>query len=109
MTNPTSRRTFFKKLLILSSTIATAPNLLFIDSEKHVNIPLIDYHVHLSRNFSIEQAVKLAKDRNIKFGIVEHPGYNYKLRANDQLQQYINHLRQYPVLRKNFIRENNLL
>ncbi len=97
MTNPTSRRDFLKNSLILSSAITTVPNLLFGNSEKYKNIPLIDYHVHLSRNFSIEQAVKIAKDRNIKFGIVEHPGYNYKIRTNDHLQQYINQLREYPV------------
>ena len=96
MDNPTSRRSFLKKSFIISSALTTAPNLLFSDSEKHSNIPIIDYHVHLSRNFDIEQAVELAKKRNIKFGIVEHPGYNYRIRTNNHLRQYISHLRQYP-------------
>jgi len=97
MSYPTSRRSFLKRSLIISSALTTAPRLLFSDSGNYTNIPLIDYHVHLTRSFDIKQAVELAEKRNMKFGIVEHPGRNYAIRTNDHLQQYISRLRQFPV------------
>ena len=58
---------------------------------------IIDYHVHLTNDFQIDQAVKLAQSRNMRFGIVEHPGPNQRVQTNDDLRQYLNQLGQYPV------------
>jgi len=46
------RRYFIKKSAIASS-IALAPNLIFSMSNIEDEIPLIDYHVHLNRNLSL--------------------------------------------------------
>jgi len=61
------------------------------------NLPAIDYHVHLTGTFTIDDAVDLAKRRGMKFGIVEHPGQNSAIRTDDDLRAYIERLRQYPV------------
>lgn len=61
------------------------------------NFPLIDYHVHLTDDFTIDEAVELSARRQVKFGIVEHPGPQYHLQNDDDLQQYIDRLRNYPV------------
>lgn len=97
MDNPTSRRSFLKETFVITSVLTSAPTPLFSNSKMDLNFPLIDYHVHFGRDFNIEQAVELSKRRNIKFGIVEHPGSHYRIKNNDDLQEYINHLRQYPV------------
>ena len=57
----------------------------------------INYHVHLSRSFSVAQAAKLSKASGIKFGIVEHPGRGYKITDDNALEQYIKMLEPYPV------------
>ena len=54
----------------------------------------INYHVHLSRSFSVAQAAKLSKASGIKFGIVEHP---YRITDDRALDQYIKMLEPYPV------------
>lgn len=59
--------------------------------------PVTDYHVHLSEQLSIEQAVNLGKERGVNIGIVEHPGPGYKINTDDDLQHYIDTLRRYPV------------
>ena len=59
--------------------------------------PVADYHVHLSDHLSIEQAVNLSKERQIRIGIVEHPGPGNKLNSDADLKQYIDTLRAYPV------------
>ena len=59
--------------------------------------PVADYHVHLSPELSIEQAVSLGKERQVQIGIVEHPGPGYKIQTDADLRQYIDGLRHYPV------------
>jgi histidinol phosphatase-like PHP family hydrolase len=59
--------------------------------------PLVDYHVHLTDQFTIDMAVDLAQKRNAKFGIVQHPGPQFGLATDDDLRAYIDRLREYPV------------
>ena len=62
-----------------------------------VQFPLIDYHVHLTEQFTLEMAVGLSKSLNVKFGIVEHLGPQFGLETDDDLMRYIDNLRKYPV------------
>jgi histidinol phosphatase-like PHP family hydrolase len=62
-----------------------------------ISFPLIDYHVHLTDEFTIEAAVVLSQKTGVKFGIVEHPGPRYGLKNDDELSKYIETLRGYPV------------
>lgn len=64
---------------------------------KTMNFPLIDYHVHLTEQFTIDMAVKLSSELNVKFGIVEHPGPYTGIQSDDDLLRYIDNLRKYPV------------
>ena len=96
MENVLNRRDFMMKSTI-ASTVAFFPKSLLGMRHESVGFQLIDYHVHLSLNFSIEQAVELAKSRNVKFGIVEHPGFQNAIKNDDDLKAYINKLKKYPV------------
>lgn len=58
--------------------------------------PLVDLHVHLTREFPIERMVKLAEERNATFGIVEHPA-PWAINDDADLRRYIEGLRPYPV------------
>jgi len=62
-----------------------------------MDFPLIDYHVHLTDQFTIEMAVNLSAERGVKFGIVEHPGPVSGIQSDADLLRYIERLRQYPV------------
>jgi histidinol phosphatase-like PHP family hydrolase len=59
--------------------------------------PVADYHVHLGPTLSIDQALQLGKERGVQIGIVEHPGPDYPIKTDADLQKYIDNLRQYPV------------
>jgi histidinol phosphatase-like PHP family hydrolase len=59
--------------------------------------PVADYHVHLSPELSIEQAVALGKERGVHIGILEHPGPGFPINSDADLKQYIDRLRKYPV------------
>lgn len=84
----TTRRDFIKKSVVAGS-IALSPNLLFSMSNKEDEIPLIDYHVHPSRNLTIEDAVANFKSKKMKFGIVEHPGRRTNIFDDQSLLSYI--------------------
>jgi histidinol phosphatase-like PHP family hydrolase len=58
---------------------------------------IIDYHVHLSDDLTVEQAVALAERRGMKFGVVEHPGAKSPIRTDADMRAYIRRLRAYPV------------
>jgi hypothetical protein len=62
-----------------------------------MSFPLIDYHVHLTEQFTIEMAVKLSGELNVKFGILEHPGPHTGIQTDADLIRYIENLRKYPV------------
>ncbi len=59
-------------------------------------IPLVDLHVHVTREFPIERMVKVAEERNATFGIVEHPA-SWAIKDDADLRRYIEGLRQYSV------------
>jgi histidinol phosphatase-like PHP family hydrolase len=59
--------------------------------------PLVDYHVHLTEQFTIDVAVDLSLKRGVRFGIVEHPGPLFGLGTDRDLEAYIRTLREYPV------------
>lgn len=58
--------------------------------------PVVDFHVHLD-NSSIDQVLPLSKERNVKFGVVEHAGtkeniYPVVLSNDDELKEYLRKL-----------------
>jgi hypothetical protein len=58
--------------------------------------PLVDLHVHLTPEFPIERMVKLAQERGVTFGIVEHPA-PWAIKDDADLRRYVEGLRRYPV------------
>jgi hypothetical protein len=65
--------------------------------EPDLAFTVIDYHVHLSEQLTIDAAVALAAERGQQFGIVEHPGASFGIETDTDLQAYIERLRRYPV------------
>ena len=93
-----SRRKFLKHGVGVVMTFANMPVLASQDNTTfEIDFPIADLHVHLSGQLSIEQAMQVAKDRGVKFGIVEHPGHNYKIKTDQDLKQYIDMLAPHPV------------
>ena len=59
--------------------------------------PLVDFHVHLEGDMTLEKAIKLSEMRNVKFGVVEHGGVGQPIDGDDALKRYIERLDGYPV------------
>jgi len=67
------------------------------EAPPELDFPVADLHVHLSGRLSIERAVQVAGERRVKFGIVEHPGHNYRIKTDQDLRRYLDMLEPYPV------------
>ena len=67
-----------------------------LSSADGLGFPLLDLHVHLD-NSSLDQVLPLARDRGVKFGIVEHAGtrenqYPVVLSTDSELSAYLDRL-----------------
>lgn len=66
--------------------------------------PVVDYHVHINPQFSLDDAIALSEERGEKLGIVEHAGFRENhypsILSNDaELQGWIARLEGKPVFK----------
>jgi len=90
------RRVFLRNAGMAAGMMAATPLLANIKAADDYDFPLMDLHVHTTDQFTMEQIMKIAEERKVKFGIVEHPAV-WAIRNDEDLKKYIDKLRQYPV------------
>lgn len=61
------------------------------------DFPLVDYHVHLKGGLTLAQAIRNAKERNMKFGIAENCGLGFKVTDDEKLKPFLDMLEGKPV------------
>jgi histidinol phosphatase-like PHP family hydrolase len=90
------RRTFLRNAGMAAGVMAASPLMGNFAKADESDFPLIDLHVHLTGQFTIDHVMKLAEERKVKFGIVEHPA-EWAIKDDADLKKYIEKLRKYPV------------
>jgi histidinol phosphatase-like PHP family hydrolase len=90
------RRTFIKNAGLTGGMMLMSPLFTNVKTPEEYNFPLMDLHVHLTNEFTIDMVMDIAKTRNVKFGIVEHPA-DWAIKDDADLKRYIDKLRKYPV------------
>jgi histidinol phosphatase-like PHP family hydrolase len=90
------RRTFIKNAGLAGGMMLMSPLLNPLKATEEYDFPLMDLHVHLTNDFTIDMVMAIAKTRNVKFGIVEHPA-DWAIKDDADLKRYIDKLRKYPV------------
>lgn len=92
-----NRREFVKSALYTSASLFALPVFASDVREKNADLQVMDLHVHLTNSFTIEKAMEVARQKKMKFGILEHPAPDGWIRSDTELKQYIDNLRKYPV------------
>jgi hypothetical protein len=89
------RRTFIKNVGLAAGMAAVSPILGNVNINSFDDFPLMDLHVHLTDNFTIDQIMDISKKNNVQFGVVVNPGYG--VYDDNSLKNFIDKLRPYPV------------
>jgi len=62
-----------------------------------VDFPIIDSHVHIEGDMTLERVLRLADKRNVKVGVVEHAGFDQTIANDNDMKRYIEQLAPQPV------------
>jgi len=89
------RKTFIRNVGIATSLLAVSPLSCSIGKADEYEFPLMDLHVHLTDNFTIDHLLDISKKTNVQFGIVVNPGYG--VNDDSSLKKFIDSLLPYPV------------
>lgn len=89
------RRTFIRNAGLAGSLLAVSPLPFGIGKSGVNDFPLMDLHVHLTGNFTINDVMEIAKRTKVQFGIMVNPGYG--VNDDESLKEYIEMLQPYPV------------
>jgi histidinol phosphatase-like PHP family hydrolase len=91
-----NRRHFIKTAALTMGAFITSP-LFARNTRTDIDYDYMDLHVHTAGSFNMDRIMQLSKERRVKFGILEHPGRNYRIKNDRDLKQYIDELKKYPV------------
>jgi histidinol phosphatase-like PHP family hydrolase len=91
-----NRRHFIKTAALTMGAFITSP-LFARNTRTDIDYDYMDLHVHIAGSFNMDRIMQLSKERRVKFGILEHPGRNYRIKNDRDLKQYIDGLKKYPV------------
>jgi histidinol phosphatase-like PHP family hydrolase len=59
-------------------------------------IELIDLHVHIKGDLSIEEAIQKSKSDGVKYGIAANCGLGFPIQTDAQIDSFVNFMHQYP-------------
>lgn len=60
------------------------------------SVPLIDLHIHLKGDLTIEDAILKSKHDGVQYGIAANCGLGFPIQNDAQIDSFINVLREYP-------------
>lgn len=90
------RRKFIRNAGLAGGMMLISPLSANVETSDENDFPLMDLHVHLTNDFTIDRMMEIARTRNVKFGIVDHPAV-WAIKDDADLKRFIDKLRKYPV------------
>lgn len=80
-------------IILLPIPFCQAEQSLYTSKSTVSDMPIVLYHVHLTRNFDIDDAVTLSKELDVKFGVVDNFGRHYWNYSDEHLKLYLQSLK----------------
>jgi hypothetical protein len=81
-----------KYLLFISAAFL----LISCSQNKKHDVELIDLHVHLKSDLTIDEAIKKSEAEGIRYGIAANCGLGFPIQTNEEIAGYVEYMRQYP-------------
>jgi histidinol phosphatase-like PHP family hydrolase len=94
-----SRRTFLGAATVLASLPATRLLTQAAGTATGLDFPIVDYHVHVEGDMTIERVLALARERGVKVGVAEHGGVGEGMKTDEDVRQYLARWAGKPVFR----------
>lgn len=63
------------------------------------NFPLIDYHVHIKGGLTMDDALKISRDKGINYGIAANCGLHFPVTNNSELSNYMKSIQKEPIFK----------
>jgi hypothetical protein len=89
------RRRFLESAGIAGGLLASLPISRAFGAPAADGFPLMDLHVHLTGNFTIDHVMEISKKTGVQFGIMVNPGGSVSDDAG--LRRFVDSLKRYPV------------
>lgn len=60
------------------------------------NVELIDLHIHLKEDLTIEEAIRKSEAEGLVYGIAANCGLGFPIQTDEEIYDYLKYMRQYP-------------
>jgi hypothetical protein len=70
--------------------------LLSFSPDKKHDVELIDLHIHLKGDLTIEEAIKKSEAEGIRYGIAANCGLGFPIQTDKDIAEYLEYMSQYP-------------
>jgi len=87
-----SENPFQKLLLVVFALIPFT----FLNSQQIDPFPLIDLHIHIKGDLTVEKAIQKSRTDHIQYGIVVNCGKGFPVRSDRQIDSFIVAMKRYP-------------
>jgi len=82
-----------KKQLLLTASILIA---IIVKGQNNDPFPLIDLHVHLKGDLTIEEAIRKSEKDDVQYGIAPNCGIGFPIQHDYQIDSFVNAMKPYP-------------
>ncbi len=66
------------------------------NSQPSHNVELIDLHIHLKEDLTIDEAIKKSDAEGVRYGIAANCGLGFPIQTNDEIFEYLEYMSQFP-------------
>ena len=82
-----------KNLIIITALLL----LIGCNNKKGHNVELIDLHIHLKGDLTIDEAIKKSEAEGIRYGIAANCGLGFPIQTDAQIDEYVSEIQNYPL------------
>lgn len=76
--------------------IVVAQFLICCNNKSNQSVEIIDLHIHLKGDLTLDEAIKKSEREKINYGIAANCGLGFPIQTDAQIDSFVSYMRQYP-------------